>query len=106
MDRLFLLLVLRPTRATRTDKLFPCTTLFRSTPRNRMPRLRQARLPASAGGAALAQASATSIRMSDTDAGNARHAATTLRRGHADACTRFMAGAPHKAGGEIGRAHV
>src|SRR3546814_2668271 len=37
--------------------------------------------------------------MTETDAGNARQAATTLRRGHADACTRFMAGAPHKAGG-------
>src|SRR3546814_5457001 len=70
----------------------PASTGTSATTRNRMPRLRQSKLPARACGAALAQASATSIRMSDTDAGNARHAATTLRRGHADACTRFMAG--------------
>src|SRR3546814_6117660 len=72
----------------------PASTGTSATIRNRMPRLRQSKLPARACGAALAQASATSIRVSDTDAGNARHAATTLRQGHADACTRFMAGAP------------
>src|SRR3546814_5013395 len=61
----------------------PASTGTSATIRNRMPRLRQSKLPARACGAALAQASATSIRVSDTDAGNARHAATTLRPGHA-----------------------
>src|SRR3546814_17305363 len=77
----------------------PASTGTAATTRNRMPRLRQSTLPARACGAALAQASATSIRLSDTDAGNARHAETKLRRGQADASTPFMAGAPHKAGG-------
>src|SRR3546814_2759530 len=44
----------------------PASTGTSATTRNRMPRLRQSKLPARACGAALAQASATSIRMSDT----------------------------------------
>src|SRR3546814_2760488 len=80
----------------------PASTGTSATIRNRMPRLRQSKLPARACGAALAQASATSIRVSDTAAGNARPAATTLRQGHAAAWTRFMAGAPPQAGAARG----
>src|SRR3546814_4318844 len=77
----------------------PASTGTSATIRNRVPRLRQSKLPARACGAALAQASATSSRASDTDPGRPRHAATTLRQANADACPRLLQGAPHQAGG-------
>src|SRR3546814_15742650 len=40
----FFLMILRPPRSTRTDTLFPYTTLFRSS-RPRRPRVRSARCP-------------------------------------------------------------
>src|SRR3546814_7998423 len=47
MTYVFFLMILRPPRSTRTDTLFPYTTLFRSCPfpRRRGPRHRQARRP-------------------------------------------------------------
>src|SRR3546814_18202359 len=45
----FFLMIRRPPRSTRTDTLFPYTTLFRSTCRRRDPRRRNASANARAG---------------------------------------------------------
>src|SRR3546814_11405974 len=49
----FFLMIRRPPRSTRTDTLFPYTTLFRSSRHRAVPRLHLLRLPGRLGGGDL-----------------------------------------------------
>src|SRR3546814_16417018 len=110
---LFFLMIRRPPRSTRTDTLFPYTTLFRSLPR--IPERQRRAAPAASPERLLRQPDPEEgrrVRRSRRLLG-ARGAVAPRRRALEDAVPEKYAGAgrgPHRArrmgGRQIGRAHV